>query len=122
MPNLTLYHNPRCSKSRQALALLNERGLKIDLIEYLKTGLTKADADTLYQALKDNDSLTSALGMIRVKEAEYGLAGLSKESSDAEIITALVAYPKLLERPILLKNGLAAIGRPIENIEALLND
>lgn len=122
MPNPILYHNPRCSKSRQALAYLDEQNIDIDIIEYLKIVPKLDEIKTLYKALKENNAINSAIEMIRPKEAEFSAAGLNKSASDEEILKAIAEYPKLLERPILLKNGLAAIGRPLANIEALVND
>jgi arsenate reductase len=70
----------------------------------------------------DNGAIKNGHDMIRVKESEYKLAALSGSSSDLSVIAAIANHPKLLERPIYMANQLAAIGRPIENIEALLND
>lgn len=122
MPNPVLYHNPRCSKSRQALSMLNLKGLEFDVLEYLKTPLNKSELTNLYTALSSNHAVNCAHDMLRTKEAEYKLAGLSSSSTDSEIISAIAIYPKLLERPIYVQDELAAIGRPLENIEALIND
>jgi arsenate reductase len=122
MPNPILYHNPRCSKSRQTLAMLNDKNVTFSVIEYLKVPLNEKDILALYQSLITNKAITKMHDMIRHKEPEYKLAGLSVSSSDEELVQALTTYPKLLERPIYKLNDLAAIGRPIENIEALLDD
>ncbi len=122
MPKPILYHNPRCSKSRQALAFMQDQDIEFSLVEYLKTPLTLAQLTSLLAALKNNQAVSSAHDMLRPKETEYSLAKLNKEASDAQIIEAIAEYPKLLERPILLHKRKAAIGRPLENIQELLND
>lgn len=122
MPNPVLYHNPRCSKSRQALAMLKSKNINCKVVEYLKTPLSDNETTSIYKALIANSAIKNGHDMIRNKESEFALAGLSKSASDSDIIAAIVKYPKLLERPIYMNNHLAAIGRPIENIEALIND
>ena len=112
---MIIYHNPRCSKSRQALALLRENGVEPQVSEYLKTPPDEA-------ALRD---LLKKLGLcaheiLRTKEDAYVNCGLSPESSEAEILTAIVAHPILLERPIIVKGNRAIIGRPPENVRELL--
>lgn len=116
MPSeVTIYHNPRCSKSRQTLRLLENRGLQVKVVEYLKEPPT---ADTLR-------ALVSALGirpheLLRTKESAYKGAGLSETSSEDEIIHAIMSNPALLERPIVVRGGRAAFGRPPENALTLL--
>ena len=113
---ITLYHNPRCSKSRQTLQLLQEKGVEPDVVEYLKT---PPDAATLERIL-------DMLGMqprdlMRHKEDEYVELGLDAPSlSREQLIQAMVDHPKLIERPILVKDGKAAIGRPPEQVLELL--
>jgi arsenate reductase len=111
MSQPTIYHNPRCSKSRQTLALLVEKGVTPNVVEYLNDMPNEA---TLIRIIK-------SLGIrphdiLRTKEAEYKVAGLSKDSSDQEILDALIEFPKLLERPIVVHGKKAAIGRPPENV------
>ena len=112
----TLYHNPRCSKSRQTLQLLQEQGLEPEVVEYLKT---PPDAATL-------EHILDMLGMqprelMRQKEDEYAELGLDDPSlSREQLIQAMVEHPKLIERPILVKDGKAAIGRPPEQVLELL--
>lgn len=109
---ITIYHNPRCTKSRQTLALLEEHGLQPRIIEYLVTPPTEADLRHLLKLLG-----ISPRGLLRTKEAEYKLAKLDKpDISDAEIIRALVRYPRLMERPIVVSGNKAVIGRPPENV------
>lgn len=112
MSQITIFHNPRCSKSRQTLQLLNENGVEPEIVEYLKVGVCQ---DTV-------ESLLSKLGvepraMMRTKEAEYKEQNLGDDnvSRDA-LINAIVATPKLLERPIVVNGDKAAIGRPPENV------
>lgn len=113
---VTIYHNPRCSKSRQTLALLQERGIEPEIIEYLKT---PPDAATLKQIL-------SLLGMtprelMRIKEAVYKEKGLDDPGlSDDELIAAMVNDPVLMERPVVLAAGRAALGRPPEKVLEIL--
>jgi arsenate reductase len=114
---LQLYHNPRCSKSRQALALLEERGYTPEIIEYLKT---PPDLDTLKQLLASLQ--LKPRDILRKKEKEYSDLGLDDETlSDDQILQAIIKAPKLLERPILVRGDRAAIGRPTENLLPLLD-
>jgi len=109
---ITIYHNPRCSKSRQTLSLLEEQGLKPLVVDYLKT---PPDAQTL-------DAILQMLGMeprdlIRKGEAEYKAAGLDRQDlSRNELIQAMVEYPKVIQRPIVIVDGKARIGRPPESV------
>ena len=112
---LTLYHNPRCSKSRSALELLRERGEDPEVVEYLKT---PPELDTLRE-------LVAMLGVrahniVRAKEPEYKEAGLSPDSGDEDVLKAVARYPKLLERPIAVRGKMAVIGRPPERVLDLL--
>jgi len=112
MPSITIYHNPRCSKSRQTLALLEERGIKPTVIEYLQTPPSAAELQTILTKLK-----LSPRQLLRTKEAEYQAAGLNDETlSDDVIIDAMIKYPILIERPIVVSGDKAAIGRPPENV------
>ncbi|RMH44540.1 MAG: arsenate reductase (glutaredoxin) [Gammaproteobacteria bacterium] len=117
MEKVQLLHNPRCSKSRQALALLEDRGVKVDIIRYLETPLSLDELKRLAEKLEQPVS-----AMIRRKEPEYKEAGLTNDSSDDEILTAIARFPKLLERPIAIRGNRAIIGRPPENVLKLLND
>jgi arsenate reductase len=114
--DLLFFHNPRCSKSREAMAALEARQAPVMVIEYLKEHLTREIAERIYDGLSDEERGL----LVRTKEDEYVLSGLHKASSREEIITALIVYPKLLERPILVRGMKAAIGRPLEKILALL--
>lgn len=108
---VTIYHNPRCTKSRQTLALLDERGIEPQVVEYLKTPPSEPEVRTLIKKLG-----IAPHDLLRSKEKEYREAGLSKESSEDEIVRAIVAHPILLERPIVVKGKRAAIGRPPESV------
>ncbi len=114
---LTIYHNPRCSKSRETLALLQERGETPTVVEYLTT---PPDAATL-------DHLLHLLGLeprelMRRQEAEYAELGLADPAlTRAQLIAAMVGHPRLIERPIVVAGDKAAIGRPPENVLSLLD-
>ena len=113
---ITLYHNPRCSKSRDALALLEQRQQPFHVVEYLKTPL---DATALKSLLQKLDLPIRAL--LRTKEDEYQQLELANpELSEQQLIAALTAHPRLLERPIVVNGDKAVIGRPLENIVAIL--
>ncbi len=118
MHDAILYHNPRCSKSREALAYLQSTKLDFEVVEYLKHPLNYTQVENLFAALPT----TNALDIVRKKEAEFKQAGLSKESDNNEVLRAIHEYPKLLERPILLRGNIAAIGRPLENIKELVSE
>ena len=113
---VTIYHNPRCSKSRQTLKLLQDRGIEPRIVEYLRT---PPDAETLRH-------LIAMLGLsprelLRRKEAPYKELGLADpHKSDEEIIEALAAHPVLIERPIVVKGKRAALGRPPEQVLEIL--
>lgn len=114
-PAVRIYHNPRCSKSRETLALLHEHGVEPEVVDYLKTPLDTAALASLLTKLK-----LPASAVVRKKEDAYAQAGLSATSSDTQILTAIATHPVLLERPIVEVGKRAAIGRPPENVLALL--
>jgi len=116
MAEYTIYHNPRCSKSRQTLALLEQHGITPRVIKYLET---PPNADTLRDLVKKL-GLPDAHGLVRNKEAEYQQAGLSPASDDATVIAAIVSHPKLMERPVVVKGHHAVLGRPPENVLTLI--
>ena len=116
MTDLTLYHNPRCSKSRGALELLEARGLSPTVVRYLETPPTAAQLTDLLAKLK-----ISARQLLRTGEDEYKTVNLADSSlSDAQLIDAMAAHPKLIERPILVAGDRAIIGRPPENVLEIL--
>jgi arsenate reductase len=112
----TIYHNPRCSKSRQTLALLEEHGVSPQIIEYLKTPPSQDELVVLQQKLN-----IPIADMLRSKEKEFSQAGLNEPGVPDDIIRkALAEHPILLERPIVTCGDKAVIGRPPENVLALL--
>lgn len=116
MAAMTLYHNPRCSKSRSALQLLEERGLNPAIVRYLETPLSAAQLQDLLAKLG-----IPARQLLRSGEDEYKSLGLSDPNlTDAQLIEAMAAQPKLIERPILVVGEKAVIGRPPENILEIL--
>lgn len=111
-----IFHNPRCSKSRAAMELLIDKGIETDVVKYLET---PPDRETLEEILTLLNMQPREL--MRKGEAEYSENNLADESlTRDQLIDALVEFPKLLERPIVVANGKAAIGRPIENIIDIL--
>ncbi|MBP5945593.1 MULTISPECIES: arsenate reductase (glutaredoxin) [unclassified Pseudomonas] len=116
MTDLTLYHNPRCSKSRAALELLEARGLTPNVVRYLETPLDAAQIKALLGKLG-----ISARQLLRTGEDEYKMLQLADDSlSEDQLISAIAEHPKLMERPILEVGNKAVIGRPPENILELL--
>lgn len=114
---LTIYHNPRCSKSRETLSLLEERGLQPQVVLYLQTPPDKATLKTLLQQL----GLSSARELMRHKESEYQELGLDNPAlSEDQLLDAMLAHPRLIERPIVVNNGQARIGRPPQQILDIL--
>ncbi|MDO5639799.1 MAG: arsenate reductase (glutaredoxin) [Neisseria sp.] len=114
---VTLYHNNRCSKSRAALALLQVRGVKARVVNYLDTPPSLEELRALFDKLGGG----SVRSMMRVKDALYRELQLDNPDLDNEdLLQAIMAHPALLERPIVVAGDKAAIGRPLENIEALL--
>ncbi len=114
--SITIYHNPKCSKSRQTLELLKENGITPTVIEYLKTPPT---ADTL-KAILDQLGMAPR-DLMRKKEAVYAELKLDNPSlSDDDLIDAMKKHPILIERPIVLANGKAALGRPPEQVLDIL--
>lgn len=115
MSQYTIYHNPRCSKSRQTLQLLEDANLDIEIVEYLKNPLNKAQLLELASLLK-----VEPIAMMRTKESEFKELGLTKNSSEAELIAGMANAPKLMERPIVVCGDNACIGRPPENVLSLI--
>ena len=110
-----IYHNPRCSKSRQTLALLQEQGVEIEVIEYLKTPPSVNELMQLLSMLE-----MSPFALMRKGEAEYKELIKGKELSEMQAIQHMVANPRLIERPIVVSHGKAAIGRPPEHVLTIL--
>jgi len=116
MSEIQIYHNPRCSKSRETLALLQDKGIEPEIIEYLKDTPSDAELKSVLEKLG-----IGARDLLRKKEAEYKEAGLDDESlSDDQIIAAMIEHPKLIERPIVINGKEARIGRPPERVLEIL--
>jgi len=114
--SVTIYHNPRCSKSRQTLQLLEERGIDARIIEYLKTPPTAEELKKVLSLLnmKPGD-------LMRRTESVYGELGLDDENlSDNELVEVMVKNPVLIERPVVVADGKARIGRPPESVLEIL--
>ena len=116
MDALTIYHNPKCSKSRETLELLRGRGLEPRIVEYLKTPPTAAELAAIAKQLG-----IRPVGLVRKGEDIYKSRFAGKSLSDAEWIEALVRDPILIERPIVVAGGRAAIGRPPQRVLELLD-
>jgi arsenate reductase len=113
---VTIYHNPRCSKSRETLKLIETRGLKPKIVDYLKTPPSAAELKTILKrlGLKPQD-------IVRKSEPAYAeLGSKERDLGDDALIALMVANPILIERPIVVANGKAAIGRPPERVLAIL--
>lgn len=113
-----ILHNPRCTKSRETLKLLQERGVDLPVVEYLQQPLSKTELREICKLLG-----VRPLDIVRTKEDLFGELGLSKDNgySDEQWLDVLASHPKLIERPIVVRRGRAAIGRPPENVLSLLD-
>jgi len=111
-----IYHNPRCTKSRQTLQLLKDRGLEPEVVEYLKTPPSPGELAEILDKLQ-----LEPRALMRKQEAEYKANGLDNSALDKQsLIEAMSNYPILIERPIVVANNKAAIGRPPENVLNIL--
>lgn len=116
MTELTLYHNPRCSKSRGALELLEQRGLAPTVVHYLETPPSAAELEQIVSLLG-----IQPRQLLRTGEDDYKTLNLADPTlTDADIINAMAAHPKLIERPILIAGDTAVIGRPPEKVLEIL--
>jgi arsenate reductase (glutaredoxin) len=114
--NVTIYHNPRCTKSRETLELLRDKGVEPTVIEYLKTPPDEATLESLLKMLAIEPA-----ELLRKKEPAYAGLGLEKKLGDRKaLIRAMVENPVLIERPIVVKDGRARIGRPPEKVLEIL--
>ena len=117
MKKYKIYHNPRCSKSRQTLSLLRENGIEPQVVEYLKTPLQK----------KELQMISNAVGLkpasfVRKNENDYKENGIAEYLDDDEkVFQYIEKYPKIMERPIVVSNGIGVIGRPPSNVLGLIN-
>ena len=117
MQKIQIWHNPRCSKSRQALTLLDESGVEKDVVKYLEENPNKETIKKLLKML----GFTSARELMRTKEAIYKELGLKDETDEEKLIEAMVEHPKLIERPVIIKGDKAIIARPPEKVSDFLN-
>jgi arsenate reductase len=115
MANVTIWHNPRCSKSRDSFKLLEEKGIEADVVKYLDNPPSKEELKEVLKMLG-----IAPRELMRTKEAIYKELNLKEENDDEKLIEAMVENPKLIERPIVIKDGTAVIGRPIEKVIELL--
>jgi len=116
MQQITIYHNPKCSKSREALALLEARGIAPRVVEYLQTPPSPRELDRILKLLA-----LEPRALMRRKEPEYRALGLDDPGlTRARLIEAMVAHPRLIERPIVLAHGKAALGRPPADVLRIL--
>jgi arsenate reductase len=114
---VTIYHNPRCSKSRATLELLREQGIEPNIIEYLKTPPSQAELTRILKMLG-----MAPRELMRSKEAEYREQGLDNpDLNRKDLVKAMHDTPKLIERPIVVANGKAALGRPPEQVLGILD-
>ena len=115
--SVVMWHNPRCSKSRQTLALLQEKGIEPEVVKYLETPPTAEELKEVIRML----GLASARDLVRKKEKEYKELGLDDPArTEDELIAAMVEHPRLIERPVVIHDGKAALGRPPEQVLDIL--
>ena len=113
---VTIYHNPRCSKSRHALQLLRDRGIEPEIVEYLKTPPSAGEIEAVLAKLG-----MEPRALMRVKEAAYREAGMADESlSRRALIDLMARNPIVIERPVVVSGPCAALGRPPENVLSIL--
>jgi len=112
---IQIYHNPRCRKSREGLAILQKAKLDFEIVKYLDIPPTKKELTLIIEKLG-----IKPIELVRTKEVIWKDHFKGKELSDEEIVEAMISYPKLIERPIVIKNNKAVLGRPPENIKNIL--
>lgn len=113
---MKIYHNPRCSKSRQGLAILQDANQNPEIINYIKNPISFEELSDLLGKLN-----IPAIDLVRKNEAIWKEEFKNKELSESEVIQAMVTHPKLIERPIVVQGDKAVIGRPPENIKSLIS-
>ena len=114
--SVKIYHNPRCSKSRQTLQLLKDNNIEPQIVKYLDTPPSREELEAILEMLG-----MEPRDLMRKKEKEYKALGLDDPNlSREQLIDAMVAHPRLIERPIVVKDGKAAIGRPPEQVLEIL--
>ena len=113
---IVIYHNPRCSKSRQTLTLLTERGIEPEIVKYLDTPPSHQELDSILRGLN-----MAPRQLMRTKEAEYKGLGLDDDAlTRNQLIEAMITHPKLIERPIVVAGDQVALGRPPEAVLEIL--
>tara|TARA_B100001564_G_scaffold355079_1_gene366773 strand:+ start:1676 stop:2032 length:357 start_codon:yes stop_codon:yes gene_type:complete len=117
MNELTIYHNPRCSKSRQTLQIIKDHGIRPAVVEYLKTPLKKFELENISRLLNKRPK-----EFVRKNEADFKENNIKNIiENDTELINEMANFPKIIERPIVISNNKAVIGRPPEKVLELLN-
>lgn len=112
---ITIYHNPRCSKSREGLTYLEDKGVQYKITKYLDEPLTKEELTDILRKLN-----FKPIELVRTKEEIWKELTKDKNLDDNEIIEAMVKYPRLIERPIIINGDKAVIARPTENIDTII--
>lgn len=115
MTLVTIYHNPNCSKSRQTLALLEERDLELRIVPYLESPPSKSELADIVKMLG-----VTAADIVRTGEDEYQESGLTADSSESDVLDAIIIAPKLMQRPIVICGEQARVGRPPESALEIL--
>jgi arsenate reductase len=115
MQNIQIWHNPRCSKSRNAMSLIEEKSIKVDIVKYLESTPSKEQIKEVLKKLN-----ISAKELLRTGEDIYKELKLKEIDDEDKLIDFMVEHPILIERPIIIKGDIAVIARPIENLEELL--
>ena len=113
---MKIYHNPRCSKSRQTLTILNEKNIKHEIVEYLKDNLITSDLKIIIKKLK-----IKPIELVRKNETIWKEKYKGKKLSDEEIVQAMIENPKIIERPIVINGKKAVLGRPPENVLKIID-
>jgi len=111
MSTYTIWHNPRCSKSRQTLGILEEKGIEAEVVKYLEKTLSVEELKEILKKLN-----ISARELMRTKEDEYKSLDLKSENDEEKLLEAMANHPKLIERPIVIKGDKAVLGRPPEKV------
>lgn len=115
MQNIKIWHNPKCSKSRNAMTLLEEKGISADVVKYLETTPSKEELKDILKKLN-----MKACELLRTGEDIYKELNLKNVNDEEKLIEIMIQNPILIERPIIIKGDIAVIARPIENLEELL--
>ncbi len=116
MTNIIIYHNTRCSKSRATLALIEDKTDNLTIIDYLKTPPTRAELENILQLL----GFSSARQLMRTGEKIYTALQLKQQQDEGLLLQAMIDNPTLIERPIVMANGKAKIGRPPESVLTII--